>query len=186
MKQLRDTILTLVRGGIDLTPRQIHLLFTLDSTTEFSLGELADTANLPRPLVSRAMERLVAGGYVIRGRDHADHRLVRAALTTEGGKFLKAMHDGGIMRAFVARLAVDDADFTLRQLFTVSACADEPRTIRWLASEMDVVKPAITRAVDRLEAEEFVERREDAGDRRSVLVAIRPKGRKFVGSMMSA
>lgn len=188
MKMLRDTIRTLVRGDVDLTPRQIHILYTLDTPdgrSGVSLGALADIAILPRPLVSRAMERLVAGGYVSRARDDADHRLVRATLTAEGRTFLGAMHDDGVMRAFVNRLAGDAADFTLRQLFTVAVCIEESRTIRWLAQEMDVVKPAVTRAVDRLEHEDYVERCEDSKDRRSVLVTVRPKGREFVKTMMA-
>lgn len=188
MKMLYETIRTLVRGGVDLTPRQIHILFTLDTPpgrNGISLGALADLATLPRPLVSRSMERLIAGAYVSRTRDEKDHRLVLATLTAEGIGFLNAMHDGGVMRTFVARLASDIADFTLRQLFTVSACVQEPRTIRWLAQDMNVVKPAITRAVDRLEQEDYVERCEDSNDRRSVLVTARPKGRAFVKTTMT-
>lgn len=183
-KTLHDTILTLVRGGVDLTPRQIHILFTLNGHAGVSLGELADRARVSRPLISRATERLVSGDYVARSRDAKDHRLVLASLTPNGRKFLSAMRDDATVRGFVDRLSNGDVDLTLRQLFTVSACAVEPRTVRWLAAEMRVVKPAVTRAVDRLEAEGYVERKEDGEDRRSVLVAAKPKGRRFVEGMM--
>ena len=54
---------------------------------------------------------------------------------------------------------------------------------------LNVAKPAITRAVDRLELFDLAERRSDPWDRRSVLMAPTKSGRAFVkelGEMMRA
>jgi DNA-binding MarR family transcriptional regulator len=55
-----------------------------------------------------------------------------------------------------------------------------PHTVRGLASLLDVSKPAITRALDRLGALGIVRRKVDANDRRSILVQRTVKGSVFL------
>jgi len=53
-----------------------------------------------------------------------------------------------------------------------------PHTVRGLAAELRVSKPAITRALDRLEELELIKRLPDERDKRSILV-----GRTIAGSV---
>lgn len=55
-----------------------------------------------------------------------------------------------------------------------------PHTVRALAADLAVSKPAITRAIDALEKLEFVRRLPDERDRRSVLVQRTVKGSVFL------
>lgn len=66
----------------------------------------------------------------------------------------------------------DEADLTARQqavLVTV-ALTPGPHTVRGLSSDLNVAKPAITRALDVLEALGHVKRIRDPADMRSVLI----------------
>jgi len=55
-----------------------------------------------------------------------------------------------------------------------------PHTVRGLAATIDVSKPAITRALDRLEELGFAQRRIDETDRRNVLVQRTVRGSVFL------
>ncbi len=55
--------------------------------------------------------------------------------------------------------------------------------MRGLAERLDVAKPAITRALDRLETADLVGRAPDPRDRRSVLVARTPAGAAYVAAL---
>ncbi len=55
-----------------------------------------------------------------------------------------------------------------------------PHTVRGLARTLNVSKPAITRALDRLEKLDFVKRKLDERDRRSVLVQRTVKGATYL------
>ena len=66
----------------------------------------------------------------------------------------------------------DSPDLSARQLalmLTVYQSAP-PHTVRGLAAHLNISKPAITRALDRLAKLGLVRRRKDPADRRSVLV----------------
>ncbi|MDA0657182.1 MAG: MarR family transcriptional regulator [Proteobacteria bacterium] len=52
--------------------------------------------------------------------------------------------------------------------------------VRELAALMNISKPAVTRAVDRLSELELVQRKTDENDRRSVLIQRTLKGRAFL------
>ena len=82
----------------------------------------------------------------------------------------------GVMLAMVR--AGDD--HTTRQLALLLCLRDGPDTVRALAERMGVTKPVVTRAVDRGAEDLYVERRPDPSDRRSVLVALTPSGKRFV------
>ena len=55
-----------------------------------------------------------------------------------------------------------------------------PHTVRGLAAALKISKPAVTRALDRLGAYEFLRRRRDEADKRSVLVQRTLKGAAFL------
>jgi DNA-binding MarR family transcriptional regulator len=73
-------------------------------------------------------------------------------------------------------------DLTTRQfaLFLEVYLAPQPHTVRGLAKTLNMSKPAVTRAVDRLEKLEFVRRKTDEADKRSVLVQRSVKGSVFL------
>ncbi len=72
----------------------------------------------------------------------------------------------------VALVRRDGPDLSARQLgvFLTVYLTDGPHTVRGLAAELNVSKPAITRALDRLGELDLAQRRLDPTDRRSVLV----------------
>ena len=76
----------------------------------------------------------------------------------------------------------DGADLSARQLGVFLTCylQDSNHTVRGLAAELDVSKPAITRALDRLGELDLARRKVDPADRRSVLVQRTPKGTSFL------
>jgi DNA-binding MarR family transcriptional regulator len=83
----------------------------------------------------------------------------------------------------------DRPDLSARQLAVLLICRldDPPHTVRGLAETLNIAKPTITRAADRLEELGLAERRGDPRDRRSVLIVPTASGRAFVkelGDMM--
>src|SRR5664279_5653907 len=72
----------------------------------------------------------------------------------------------------VALVRRDSADLSARQLGVFLTCYlnDDAHTVRGLAAELNVSKPAITRALDRLGEFDLARRKTDLQDRRSVLV----------------
>lgn len=76
-------------------------------------------------------------------------------------------------------------DLTARQLAVMLICylEDGPHTVRGLAARLEVAKPAITRALDRLEQFDLAHRRQDPRDRRSIVVARTPEGQSFLESL---
>ena len=57
---------------------------------------------------------------------------------------------------------------------------DGPHTVRGLAENLNISKPAVTRAIDRLTTLDMVRRKSDENDRRSVLVQRTVKGSIFL------
>jgi DNA-binding MarR family transcriptional regulator len=76
-------------------------------------------------------------------------------------------------------------DLTARQqaVFLTVHLNDGPHTVRGMAAALNVNKPAITRALDKLEAMDLVRREDDPQDRRSVLVKRTAKGAAFLREM---
>lgn len=85
-------------------------------------------------------------------------------------------------RSLVATLRRDSPDLTARQmaLLLTVYLTDPPHTVRGLAETLDVSKPAVTRALDRLGDLGLVRRKADARDRRSVLVQRTVRGSVFL------
>ena len=82
----------------------------------------------------------------------------------------------------IALVRRDGPDLSARQLGVFLTCymLEGPHTVRGLAVVLDVSKPAITRALDRLTEFELVRRKVDQSDRRSVLVQRTAKGTAFL------
>lgn len=82
----------------------------------------------------------------------------------------------------VALVRRDGADLSARQLGVFLTCYlnDGGHTVRGLAAELNVSKPAITRALDRLGELDLARRKVDPMDRRSVLVQRTTKGSAFL------
>jgi DNA-binding MarR family transcriptional regulator len=87
-----------------------------------------------------------------------------------------------LRQTIVALVRRDGPDLTARQLgvFLTSYLEDEAQTVRGLAAKLDVSKPAITRALDRLSEFDLVRRKTDPLDRRSVLVQRTVSGAAFL------
>ncbi len=89
----------------------------------------------------------------------------------------------GILRdTIVSLVRRDGVDLSARQLGVFLTCylGEGPHTVRGLAHELNVSKPAITRALDRLTELDYVRRKVDPSDRRSVLVQRTVKGAAFL------
>lgn len=89
----------------------------------------------------------------------------------------------GLLRdTVVALVRRDGADLSARQLGVFLTCYlnEGGHTVRGLAAELEVSKPAITRALDRLGELDLTRRKVDPLDRRSVLVQRTPKGSAFL------
>ncbi|MDT8265579.1 MarR family transcriptional regulator, partial [Roseomonas sp. DSM 102946] len=85
----------------------------------------------------------------------------------------------------VALVRRDGPDLSARQLgvFLTTYLSDGPHTVRGLAATLNVSKPAITRALDRLGELDLTRRKTDPQDRRSVLVQRTPKGTSLLREM---
>lgn len=94
----------------------------------------------------------------------------------------------GILRdTTVALVRRDGPDLSARQLGVFLTCylQDGAHTVRGLAAELNVSKPAITRALDRLGELDLARRKVDPMDRRSVLVQRTLKGSAFLRDLRS-
>ncbi len=74
-------------------------------------------------------------------------------------------------------------DLTVRQLCLLALIQKTPGTVRGLAESMNIAKPAITRAADKLADYGFLLRHDDPKDRRSVLLVITAEGKKFFSNL---
>jgi DNA-binding MarR family transcriptional regulator len=82
----------------------------------------------------------------------------------------------------IALVRRDGVDLSARQLGVFLTCYldDGAHTVRGLAHQLNVSKPAITRALDRLADLDLARRKVDPADRRSVLVQRTSKGNAFL------
>src|SRR5918998_1376468 len=90
-----------------------------------------------------------------------------------------------LRRTVVAMVRQDGPDLSARQLSVLLTVYlnDGPHTVRGLAAELNVSKPAITRALDRLGELDLARRKVDPMDRRSVIVQRTLKGTAFLRDM---
>lgn len=92
------------------------------------------------------------------------------------------------LRDTIVSLVRGDApDLSARQLAVFLTCYldENGHTVRGLASSLNVSKPAITRALDRLSELDLARRKVDPLDRRSVLVQRTPKGAAYLKEIRS-
>jgi DNA-binding MarR family transcriptional regulator len=86
----------------------------------------------------------------------------------------------------VASVRSDTTDLTARQLAVFLKVYLEPdtdHTVRGLATALNVAKPPITRALDRLAELDFIRRQSDPHDRRSVIAGRTPAGFVFLRTL---
>lgn len=94
----------------------------------------------------------------------------------------------GLLRdTVIALVRRDGIDLSARQLGVFLTCYlnNGPHTVRGLAAGLNVSKPAITRALDRLGELDLARRKVDPLDRRSVLIQRTPKGSSFLRDLRS-
>ena len=94
---------------------------------------------------------------------------------------------GILKHTIVTLVRRDGADLSARQLAVFLTCylMDGGHTVRGLAADLKVSKPAITRALDRLGELDLARRKVDPADRRSVLVQRTVKGAAFLRDLRS-
>jgi DNA-binding MarR family transcriptional regulator len=92
-----------------------------------------------------------------------------------------------LQETIISLVKKDSHDLSSRQLGCMLICyhSDGPHTVRGLASKLNVSKPAITRALDKLSEQDLVQRKPDPSDRRSVLVGRTTKGNAFIREVRS-
>jgi DNA-binding MarR family transcriptional regulator len=85
-------------------------------------------------------------------------------------------------RAMVANVRRDAPDLSARQMAVLLTVymTEQPHTVRGLADTLNVSKPAITRALDRLGEFGLARRKTDPDDRRSVIVQRTVKGSVYL------
>jgi DNA-binding MarR family transcriptional regulator len=86
-----NTLVDYVRSGEpDLTNRQMALLLVVYlKPGPHTVRGLARILNVSKPVVTRALNRLGALGYLRRQRDDSDKRNIFVARTSEGANFLE-------------------------------------------------------------------------------------------------
>ena len=90
------------------------------------------------------------------------------------------------MHTMVAAVRSDTTDLTARQLAVFLKAYLEPETehtVRGLAAALNVSKPAVTRALDRLTESDFIKREQDAHDRRSIIVRRTSAGSAYLRTL---
>lgn len=81
----------------------------------------------------------------------------------------------------------DGPDLSARQMAILLAVyiGEPPHTVRGLAGDLNIAKPAVSRALDRLSILGLVRRKTDPDDRRNVLVQRTVKGATFLSDFAS-
>ena len=85
-------------------------------------------------------------------------------------------------RTIVKTVREDTPDLSARQmaLLLTVYLTEPPHTVRGMAETLNVSKPAITRALDRLTTLKFIRRKKDDADRRNVLIQRTVRGSVFL------
>ena len=91
LRSWKHTLVDYVRSGEpDLTNRQMALLLVVYlEPGPHTVRGLARVLNVSKPVVTRALNRLGALGYLRRQRDDSDKRNIFVARTAEGTEFLE-------------------------------------------------------------------------------------------------
>ena len=88
------TLVDYVRSGKpDLTNRQMALMLTVYiAAGPHTVRGLAEALHVSKPVITRALNKLSALGYLRRERDVSDRRNIFITRTTKGAEFLDAFH----------------------------------------------------------------------------------------------
>ncbi|MEC3949054.1 MarR family winged helix-turn-helix transcriptional regulator [Sphingobium sp. HWE2-09] len=102
--QWMRTLVDYVRSGKpDLTNRQMALMMTVYiGSGPHTVRGLAEALHVSKPVITRALNKLSALGYLRRERDVTDRRNIFITRTPKGAEFLDAFHH------FIAGTARDD------------------------------------------------------------------------------
>ena len=87
-----------------------------------------------------------------------------------------------LQKTYVSLIRCDGTDLSARQLSVFLTCylQDGPPTVQALTVTLNISKPAVTGALDRLDEFELARRKIDPLDRRSILVQRTVKGAAFL------
>ena len=98
------TLVDYVRSGKpDLTNRQMALMMTVYiGSGPHTVRGLAEILHVSKPVITRALNKLSALGYLRRERDVTDRRNIFITRTSKGAEFLDAFHH------FIAGTARDE------------------------------------------------------------------------------
>jgi DNA-binding MarR family transcriptional regulator len=91
-----------------------------------------------------------------------------------------------LKETLTALVRSDTRDYSARQLTVLLKVYLEPdgtQTVRGLAGALNVSKPAVTRAIDRLQADGNAKRELDPADRRSIFVKRTAAGSAYVRTL---
>ncbi len=89
LRRLEQLITTQSRegaGGHGVTAAQCHCLLAVEQLGRPSQNELAEQLCLDKSTLSRMVEGLVQGGWLLRATDDKDRRVYRIRLTAQGEK----------------------------------------------------------------------------------------------------
>lgn len=102
--QWMRTLVDYVRSGRpDLTNRQMALMMTVYiGSGPHTVRGLAEALHVSKPVITRALNKLSALGYLRRERDATDRRNIFITRTPKGAEFLDAFHH------FIAGTARDE------------------------------------------------------------------------------
>jgi len=92
-------------------------------------------------------------------------------------------HDLKVWQAvLVASVGDDKVDLTLRQMALLLSVyvTPSPHTVRGLATALNISKPAVTRALDKLGDLGLIKRKRDAADKRNVLIQRTVRGSVYL------
>jgi DNA-binding MarR family transcriptional regulator len=109
-----------------ISSTQLHVLFVLVSEGPMPMGRLADSLGVSLPNVTGIVDRMVERGYLERGRDTDDRRVVTVSVTDEGRNEVE--HIDMIRRRAIARvleqLGPDQQRRALRTFTELRAAAE--------------------------------------------------------------
>jgi DNA-binding MarR family transcriptional regulator len=108
--------------------------------------------------------------------------LLKTIISRPGTNVCRVLHSG-----ILSLVRAEESDLTMRQLGVLLICttAKHPETVKSLAMRMQIAKPIITRAIDRLEELGLARRRSNPLDGRSVLIEATKTGHTLCGRFAS-
>jgi DNA-binding MarR family transcriptional regulator len=121
-REVRDAV-----RGTALTEHQARILGHLDSADPVMVTELAEYMGVTPSTMSLNLKRLELGGFITRGRDPDDRRVMNVLLTEEGESIRDAtgLLDGDRVDAMLSGLRPDERRRALDGLAILAGAADD-------------------------------------------------------------